>query len=32
MREGRVVGELDASTATEEGVMSLATGVTEAQQ
>jgi ABC-type sugar transport system ATPase subunit len=32
MREGRIVGELDAPTATEEAVMSLATGVTEAHQ
>lgn len=30
MREGRVVGELDGATATEEQVMSLATGVSEA--
>ncbi|MDC5697520.1 sugar ABC transporter ATP-binding protein, partial [Intrasporangium calvum] len=32
MREGRVVGELDAATATEEAVMSLATGVSEAKK
>jgi ABC-type sugar transport system ATPase subunit len=32
MREGRIVGQLDASTATEEAVMSLATGVSEAQK
>jgi ABC-type sugar transport system ATPase subunit len=29
MREGRVVGELDGATATEEQVMSLATGISE---
>lgn len=32
MREGRIVGELDALNATEEAVMSLATGVSEAQK
>jgi ABC-type sugar transport system ATPase subunit len=32
MREGRVVGELDAEHATEEAVMSLATGVSEAKK
>ena len=32
MREGRVVGEFDAATATEEAVMSLATGVSEAHK
>lgn len=32
MREGRVVGELDRTAATEEAVMSLATGVAEAKK
>ncbi len=32
MREGRVAGELDALVATEEAVMSLATGVSEAKK
>lgn len=32
MREGRLVGELQAETATEEAVMSLATGVSEARK
>ncbi len=32
MREGKVVGELETAAATEEAVMSLATGVSEAQK